>query len=155
MMKNDSNLWRTAIHEAGHAVAWLAHGVPVQSISLVPEMNEGGSCTPGRIVRHNSIETCRVGIVICYAGPVAERRVNPEAKIQGLDLQHATDDARRIHGLTASDALIQRELHEGEAEAERLVETYWTAIEAIARQTITLQRHFDSVSPFTLDLLRS
>lgn len=155
-MKTDSQLWQTAIHEAGHAVAWLAHGVPVQSISLTADMHEGGSCTPGRIARHNTIETCRVGILIAYAGPVAERRVNPDAKIAGLDLEHATADARRIHGLTAAQSVIDAELARGEAEAERLVETYWTAIENIARQTITLQRHFDSVSPLARqDALRS
>ena len=101
-MKLTKALESTAYHEAGHAVAaWNVH-VRAESISIIPDPNNGSL---GRHIGRPYFTGMRPDLdnsprvqrrlehkaLVCLAGPAAQRRFNP----RGYRHHHAEDDYRQ------------------------------------------------------------
>ncbi len=85
-MRITKALLSTAYHEAGHAVAAQHSNVSVESVTIVPSED-----SKGVVKHHNPVwglnlesgddETirmrCEAGIMVCFAGEIAQRRFNP------------------------------------------------------------------------------
>src|SRR3954471_6910286 len=142
----------TAFHEAGHAVAAYVLGRPIKHATIVPEQWKLGHVRLGGRHHAQRLETTTVGVqarfrlecdvIGAFAGPEAERRATGRANNVG---------ARSDHGYAADVALALAGGDEKEANAyirwvrrraERLIEQYWTQVEAVAallmeRRTVT------------------
>jgi hypothetical protein len=70
----DEQLWRTAIHEAGHAVVGLAAGCTLHSVTLRADKRRGadGSC------RLLTAPSPMLGIVAIAAGGLAQQQADPQ-----------------------------------------------------------------------------
>lgn len=133
----------TAFHEAGHAIAALALGIRIRSVSIEPGDDYHGVCgldTRLRVSQYQFTspgpkgrDTLRRHIIISLAGPVAQRKHRPSS----IRSFHATSDY--------SDAVTLAEFAEGSvratnlyleyllAVAEDFVDGNWIAVERLAR----------------------
>lgn len=70
----DAQLWRTAIHEAGHAVVGLAAGCTLRSVTVRANRRRGadGSC------RLLTAPTPTLGIAAIAAGGLAQQQADPQ-----------------------------------------------------------------------------
>ena len=154
-MKVTKKLWSTAYHEAGHAVAVLVYGLPINTITIretedsfghvlkpSPMMFEVGKRKRNQIVRQY--------IVSSYAGYEAERRFDPERADEGLsqdDLNNAWNLPREwelpIRGCSyIGDEAYERYLDRQQRQARALVTKHWRFVEMLAqalleRETLT------------------
>ena len=128
----------TAYHEAGHAVAALALGRPVQRVSVLPDAKFLGRCEFGKGVFRPSEDWLEREILIALGGIVAEAMHTGD---------YAWDGAARDL-LTVRRLLVQRF---GEKRADRFErrllsktehllgdEGHWAAVELIAADLVRL-----------------
>jgi ATP-dependent Zn protease len=121
----------TAYHEAGHAVAALAHDRPVRFVSVLPRRDYLGLCGFGKGVFRPTKDWLEQEILIALAGMAAEARHRGEYARAGADR-----DLRYVRRLAVQRA--------GERQAERLErrllakvenmladETVWKVVEFI------------------------
>lgn len=131
----------TAIHEAGHAIAWLALGIPVKRVEVrrrhgaIRKIGYSGLCTRAEVaVEFNWTVT------VCYAGPIAEARYTRKDLL-----------AIMLCGAPSPESdwsLISRELKPFDAEgkalyhklceqrARRIVKRHWAEILSLADQLV-------------------
>ena len=121
----EDDLLSIAFHEAGHAVAAFALGVPVRLASIVPD--EDGA---PHVIWAKIQDFCwQNRVIILLAGGIAQRHHNPESRRGDADdLQQAVDTIDRL--ARPNDhrkwfaALAQ--------EAEDIITRWWPAVEALA-----------------------
>lgn len=140
----------TAYHEAGHAVALYAKGIPILIVSIVED--EGSR---GRVVqekepeywRHwdGARENMRALLVSDLAGVQAVEKLtgqparsnvpNMDVGMHGSDYRNAVTTA--LEELAGNDeAQRAEEWKQAEIEAEWLLRKNWTAVEAVAEQLL-------------------
>jgi hypothetical protein len=149
-----------AYHEAGHAVAAVAIGWPVERVVLAKDGS--GGC-----ILISDPEPCFDDLVLDYAGPVAERRysrvdyydqrsrhdldlasdcaaalTDQEEKVRVFREEEARPvvnelalEAAEMAVYAAGDAAFAM-MEEAEAEAERLVEEHWEEVQRVANELI-------------------
>jgi ATP-dependent Zn protease len=140
----------TAYHEAGHAVAALALGLSVNTISIVPDPD--GECagfvlSPGVLGYETSSsreqkEIARRCIVRLYAGMEAQRLVDPDPADY-----HDEDDEDNAFDLAREYALGPRGGHVGDdrhrdylerlrVKARRLIHRHRAAVDRLAEELL-------------------
>jgi hypothetical protein len=138
----------TAIHEAGHAVAWLVMGFPVERVEVFRKHGTkaatgsiGGRCRfPERTA------SIRQEVTALYAGPVAEAR-HKRCSLAGCLLESIGDGGdwpqieKELAGLP--NAVRDRAHEECEAAAKAIVRDRWIDILAIANALVRLGHVID------------
>lgn len=126
----------TAYHEAGHAVAALALGRPVQRVSVLPDRQRLGLCQFGKGVFRPSEDWLEREILISLAGIAAEARHTGHYAWDGAarDCQYVRQLAVQRAGERQAERLERRLL----AKAEHLLaqEGHWRAVELIAAELL-------------------
>jgi len=131
----------TAIHEAGHAVASLSLHRRFHRVTIVPAADSLGHVAPTWLKYGDyefddsprGVDRAEKEIIICYAGPLASRKLAPRSKWRCTG---SADFARASQFLTylsredsqyniLYDKLLWRE-------AELLVEFHWEDINSVA-----------------------
>lgn len=141
VIRNEGTREETAFHEAGHAVIGRVLGCPpLKSVSIErnEDENSRGYCWHepwpedeedpwGADERHDQVD-----ILILLAGPAAAHRFTGAYNTVGAagDLHEATLTAQMLPGQSGD------RLNHSQVEAEQLVATNWTAIEALARELL-------------------
>lgn len=119
-----------AYHEAGHAVAMLSFGAQIESCRISERApnpfynDEDGETNPAG----GAVATDKQSLVIAWAGPIAELKVDPYADVARSDQQAMKKTLQSFAG-TLSQQID--ELHKAAKEACELVERQWAAIERI------------------------
>ena len=123
-----------AYHEAGHAVAALALGRPVQHVSVVADRQNLGKCEFDKGVFRPSEDWVEREILISLAGLAAEARYTGRYAWGGAarDLQFV----RRLAGERAGERRAERLERRLLAKVEHLLaqEGHWRAVELIAAE---------------------
>ena len=110
----EAERWRTAVHEAGHAVAMLAVGQPAKSVSIVESRGAGGMTVKDAMSVKPSKASLEAHIVSLLAGRAAEEVIlgDPSAGAGGTaasDLAQATGLLASLHAsLGLRDTLMWR-----------------------------------------------
>ena len=138
-----------AVHEAGHAVAFLALGIPVERVEVFKRHGEKMPLgTPqGRCRGTQGNAFLPWDAVSLFAGPIAEARHRKRTVVECLI---NSGDLRQIDELLAviPDEAKRREMScRCEFMAKRIVRARWTSILALAN---VLVRHGHVIKP-TLD----
>jgi|SRR5579883_2758856 len=132
----------TAIHEAGHAVASFYLQQRIRRATIVPDSDSLGHVkhTPLQFGSNGVFDDSLRGvaraearILICYAGPLAERKFQPRSRWRlhgGADFENAGELMARLQGTDAEynrlyAALLWRR-------AELIVDLRWKDINAVA-----------------------
>lgn len=110
--------WAVAVHEAGHAIAYLARGTRLRLVTIDDAGN--GACHPVRDPR-DPVADVAGAVAGHLAGPGG-----PAAALSAAD-QHNLTDSLRQRGETAAWAASHR------ATARALLATRWPAVVAVAR----------------------
>lgn len=153
--RSPSALRRTAVHEAGHALAAYVLGLECSKVSIVPDWDAGeaGHCTyptdPLEImgqwdttgVWHRTERSAqRASAIALLAGAAAEREVLGRAG------PGAADDRRRagwlVDDLTPAQGNVRHTLARLERTAARLVHRHRAALARVA-DTLVAQRTLD------------
>jgi hypothetical protein len=140
-----------AYHESGHAVIARKLGIGVEFVSASPRAMTFTRRWLLALRKMNGpvlIDGLRRNAICSLAGPLAEMRslndVNVGLNIrddEDWDITGALNDVCRIvelrrieelRGLRGKKSFIRREFHRLEAEAARLVEQHWLAIQRVA-----------------------
>ncbi len=128
----------TAYHEAGHAVAALALGRPVQRVSVLPNQERLGHCEFGKGVFRPSEDWLEREILIALGGLAAEARFTGAYAWHGAarDRQYVRQLVVQRAGERRAERLERRML----AKAEHLLsqECHWRAVELIAAELLRL-----------------
>src|SRR5947208_13339112 len=123
----------TAYHEAGHAVAALALGRPVDHVSVLPDRERLGQCEFKKPAFRPSEDWVEREILISLAGIAAEARHTGDYcwEAADRDRDYAEDLARDRAG---SDRKAQRLLRRLLSKAEHILyqDANWDAVERIA-----------------------
>jgi hypothetical protein len=131
----------TAYHEAGHAVAAWRLGAGPRSVTIIPRSDSQGELSFESPVSNihfdlnGSDRTRNRGeraIIICLAGPIAQRRFAPRSWRQwhGVSDYHAAlDIALRLN---ESSRAAKAHLKWLEIRTENLVESSWSFVERVA-----------------------
>jgi hypothetical protein len=131
----------TAIHEAGHAIAFLAMGVPVERVDVYAKHGEKGKLRVGGRVRtpDGRVTTIRQEVTGLYAGPIAEARHRRCSNIDLL-LSSGRSDLEQIKELLAelSHEAKERAHKECEAIARAIVKERWVDILALANTLVRI-----------------
>jgi hypothetical protein len=135
----------TAYHEAGHAVAAWSLGAGPRAVTIVPHGADQGQVThedplSGIQLDFDGSDRARTraerAIMICLAGPVAQRRFAPRSwrRWHGAsDYVTAVDLARRInHSARAADAHLKWL----DIRTEDLIESLWGPVERVAAELL-------------------
>jgi hypothetical protein len=126
----------TAYHEAGHAVAALALGRPVQRVSIRPDHDYLGRCAFGKGVFRPSEDWLEREILIALAGVAAEARHTGHYPVEAAahDLRYVRRLAVQRSGPRQAERLERRLL----AKAEHLLVQggHWRAVEFIAAELL-------------------
>ena len=78
----------TAFHEAGHVAAAWRHGLKVHSVTIMPTQEFRGHICHANPLRGIHLDydgssrarfRAEVGIIVCLAGPEAQRRFSPRS----------------------------------------------------------------------------
>lgn len=131
-----------AVHEAGHAIALLAQGVPFAQASIKPNKDSAGH------VRHDTPllfevrvrrQVARAMIVCSYAGFEAESMAYPDADpaFCSEDRDNAFELSREYLVLPRGCSFVGDGAHHEyldglRKEARRLVRKHWTSVDAFA-----------------------
>ena len=126
----------TAYHEAGHAVAALALGRPVQRVSVLPGRDLLGWCEYGKAVFRPSEDWLEREMLIALGGLAAEARHTGD-----YSWGEAARDLRFVRGLAvrrAGERQAERLERRLLAKAEHLLaqEGHWRAVELIAAELL-------------------
>ena len=111
-----------AYHEAGHAAAAIAKGVPLQRLSIVPDSDLGGYSVVGSSGRNHAAVLFTV-----FAGPAAESIAtnrNPLDCVSNSDWDAAAEAGRALGGAKYGPVI---------ADAVAWCRQHWPAIEALAK----------------------
>jgi len=137
-----------AYHEAGHAVVAHRLGYRVDGVSIVPkEASEARTKLPNPMRRKDAeLDRHRIWVehaaIIALAGPLTQKRHSPHSNwrsggsgygkflTKGADFQVVSNLIDRVHGEGKVAQTFWRYL---EAQAQRLVDINWPAIERVAR----------------------
>ncbi len=128
----------TAYHEAGHAVAAWSLGAKVYRASIVPRSDAHGSVQHSNPLRGTRLECdgsdrarlrAERAVVICLAGPEAQRRFNPRS---WHSWHGQSDHALAVDSEEAASAHLKRL----EYRTRDLVTTHWPAIESLALELL-------------------
>jgi ATP-dependent Zn protease len=126
----------TAYHEAGHAVAALALGRPVQRVSVLPNQKHLGHCEFGKGVFRPSEDWLEREILIALGGLAAEARYTGAYAWDGAarDRQYVRQLVVQRAGERRAERLERRLL----AKTEHLLsrEGHWRAVELIAAELL-------------------
>lgn len=120
-----------AYHEAGHAVAAFALGIPVKHVSIMPDPKRG-SAGHVRLGKCRSVDAMHKQGIVALAGEAAQRRYNPRSVRRhhgGGDRQAVADYAFERTGSGEQATLLARLWG---LQARDLVEKRWGAIHLIA-----------------------
>jgi ATP-dependent Zn protease len=127
----------TAYHEAGHAVAALALGRPVQRVSVLADRERLGSCHFGKAVFRPSEDWLEREILIALAGLAAEARFTGAYAWDGAarDRQYVADLALERAGNARQAERLERRLL---SKTEHLLDQpgNWRAVERIAAELL-------------------
>ena len=128
----------TAYHEAGHAVAAMILGRPVESVSIEPNRQFLGFCRFQKGVFRPSKDWLEQEILISLAGLASEAMHSGEYAWGGAarDLQYVRRLAIQRAGERQAERLERRLL----AKVENLLaeEEHWRAVELIAAELLRL-----------------
>src|SRR5580704_12810112 len=128
----------TAYHEAGHAVAALALGRPVQRVSVLPDARFLGRCEFGKGVFRPSEDWLEREVLIALGGVVAEAMHSGHYAWDGAarDLQ----TVRRLLESRVGERRAERFERRLLAKAEHLLgdDGHWKAVELIAADLVRL-----------------
>lgn len=144
-----SQLERTAIHEAAHAVMGELHGLQVSTASIVPSSERLGYCVvndkPERAwfgpadsqtpeMRAAAAIYCRRQIQVYLAGPLAQTRVTHRPISWGTDGPRAAFIGHLLLGLDWRG--LHRYLRQQETEVVELLKSprVWRTVAALARE---------------------
>jgi hypothetical protein len=125
----------TAYHEAGHAVAATAIGLGVKTVSIIPDPTRGTIdwVSGGRV----TVKRCEYGdrdIIVLFAGGAAQRRHAPTS----VRRFSAEGDFNKMKMLIdvgrVEDAMRKKRQNWLKDETDRLINSQWTAIEAVANR---------------------
>ena len=124
----DARLRAAAYHEAGHAVAAQALGLHVESISIV----EDGE-TAGRVRYHVGAgrRWTNARVLVCLAGPMAERWATGDVDVAGAENDLATAWALLL-GMTPSEREVLVLFSAAWESAERIVCDCWSQVAGLA-----------------------
>jgi ATP-dependent Zn protease len=131
--------WRTAYHEAGHAVAYYVLGIEHGYVTIRPKDGDVGHTThhDGWLLGPEGWSLSREDgenqIIACYAGREAEQRAFPAAPLAELEEGAASDDeyaAEYLRSLGGGDEQALR------ARARNFLAEHWSKVEAVAAQLI-------------------
>jgi ATP-dependent Zn protease len=129
----------TAYHEAGHAIAALALGRPVERVSVLPDRERLGWCHFGKAVFRPSEDRVEREALIGLAGLAAEA-----LRTGSYGWEEATRDLRYVRTLTRPRAGSDRQAERLEkrllAKAEHLLSrpAHWRAVERLAAELLRL-----------------
>jgi len=122
-----------AHHEAGHAVAAYAIGREIHSVTI----DEGGggaslhqSPIYGQMLEGEAAWNVIEEMVIAFAGPAAQRRVQPGCKVPSSDRETVEALLANAEGLTQSER--ERVLRQAKKEARKLIDRHWHQVEMVA-----------------------
>jgi hypothetical protein len=116
-----------AYHEAGHAIAFVHFNLPIASCWI-----EDGAEPHGRTELQGVVgPECHRDLVILWAGPIAEMRVDPFAVVAEGDQSTAKQVLNNL-GAGASWLDMIDLLQRTAKEAVELVERDWPSIELVA-----------------------
>lgn len=116
-----------AVHEAAHAVVlYRLLGHACGSLSIVTRDGRVGAWSDDGLSDSTREEDMRAHILSCYAGGHAQRLADPATGADGCGV-----DEDLAHQYMARFGWIDQE-DELRAESLRLVQEYWTEIEAVA-----------------------
>jgi ATP-dependent Zn protease len=124
----------TAYHEAGHAVAALALGRPVQGVSVLPHREHLGICQFRKGTFRPSEDWLEREALIALAGLAAEARHtgNYAWDMAARDLRYVRGLAVQRAGERQAERLERRLL----AKTEHLLGHHWGAVERIAAELL-------------------
>jgi hypothetical protein len=103
MTQKQRRLWKTAYHEAGHAVIlYRTAGHVGDHITIVPRKEEGwirlGAAFDG-VSDSSSPEDMEATILSCYAGGHAQRLLDPTCGAEGCGMDdEQANEQLRLHG---------------------------------------------------------
>jgi hypothetical protein len=138
----------TAIHEAGHAVVAHVHDRPIHSAALTDgggefrhhsdqPIDEAGlldAIVSGLEPSPSARDTWRSSLIEVAAGRAAERKFGATQDFYDANGSHDRGKLVAVAcAVTDSDAESLAYIAEIEAEAARLVDEHWAAIQAVAR----------------------
>ena len=124
-----------AFHEAGHAVAALQFGWPIDRLTIIADVDRDGLSRGGhiQITKRLEREDPAKAMVFALAGPAAQRRGVPRSHVQASGISDFQEVERlaRIHCRTIhSERTLKRFAAQ---EAKALVSDAWAKVDAIAQ----------------------
>ncbi|MEW6156160.1 MAG: hypothetical protein AB1813_01940 [Verrucomicrobiota bacterium] len=140
----------TAYHEAGHAVVGYFLGIPMRSVSIIPDGDSSGRVTGYRsVITRRWQEALSFGrlspsefsglekqLVALLAGDVAQRRYAPRSARSHHSRADFSCVADVVLKLWSSDKVRAAYLKFLRARAEELVEVHWAQIDALAHALV-------------------
>jgi hypothetical protein len=137
------NQWPIAFHEAGHAVVSWNRGIKIHRATIIPSPEFRGRVehsNPLRAVRLDWDRSDRARrraesmIVVCLAGPEAQRRHSPRSGYLGAsDHAEAADLASRFNG---SDEAVNAYLKWLSVVARDELAVLWPLVERVAHALV-------------------
>ena len=124
-----------AFHEAGHAIAALQFGWPINLLTIIADVDRDGLSRGGhiQITRRLEREDPAKAMVFALAGPAAQRCGVPRSHVQasGISDFEEADRLARLHCRTIhSERTLKRFAAQ---EAKALVADAWAKVDAIAQ----------------------
>ena len=130
---------RIAYHEAGHAVATWAYGIPLKLIVAgeIDGYAERGLDNDSLRQRLGEIEFNRTVAVILLSGQAAQNRWQWETLAFGCDedRRHARKHAEECPG-SVEEMVVSALLRDWAAEAMRMIEDNWPRVQALAQNLL-------------------
>jgi len=150
-----TGLRRTAIHEAGHAVLYLALGLGCKGATIAPDCNRGsagaarhggkwGAPAPRLGERDNDIATLRMlaeesfflrHAIGCYAGAEAVRRWGARHWLSGAENDYR-EACYHMNDITDDEKSVDLLFELAQRRCEILVRNYWPEIKAVAERLL-------------------
>jgi len=146
MNRKERALLSVAYHEAGHAVAAFALGVPVQRATIVPGEESAGHIKHAKIFpRSDSPEwdtsyrnrgRAERSVIIFLAGDIAERHHNPKRRRGDAGDRHAA--IRLLDAFARSDDHLQKWFKALMQETDDIITSkrWWPKVEAVAQALV-------------------
>jgi hypothetical protein len=138
----DPEIVLRAVHESGHIVVLRLTGRFTHEVAIDAPCRGAYVIPSGNLANADS---ARANMTMTLAGGQAERWFDPTCFAGDQnDFDQARVESRRIHGLTASFEVVEREVQDALSRAAELVRQNWPAIARVACQL--LRFHFVSMA---------